>query len=430
MDMQRPRQLFDCPEEIVEFIILDIPNPSDLLHLALACKALCKHIIPYHIQFRILKLGLGYVPGWLLDILTQHASLLSRYRTAEFTIARFSEYPLCLRPTASDLLGFIDYPYLDLVDVIWQSLSLVCHMTNLTSLVMKTTNPSSFLPILCLLSSSTPCLTFLELSLYSVSESSTVKEIDQLMPAYNPLRRLQHIRLINVCFVKDPTRHNDAQLNLLIPSLSNLEVYFVHPPNDFLDLFQRGSWPCLSSMFIWMMLPIDTPHDASSIFNSFFKRHPKIVALAFAVLEPPTLFPSQPWTMEIFPNLRRLTTNLPIQSVMSLPIVSQLTHVCGTFGDATIMHLEEMNNLEQCVAYLSMDLCDFLKSLPSNIQKLTVDCQSDEDGDIPDEEWISGLRLLRKHNRLTHLAGISSIAYDLTTSHLAIQELRLIPQLM
>ncbi|KIJ33776.1 hypothetical protein M422DRAFT_264235 [Sphaerobolus stellatus SS14] len=124
MDMQRPRQLFDCPEEIVEFIILDIPNPSDLLHLALACKALCKRIIPYHIQFRILKLGLGYVPGWLLDILTQHASLLSRYRTAEFTIARFSEYPLCLRPTASDLLGFIDYPYLDLVDVIWQSLSL------------------------------------------------------------------------------------------------------------------------------------------------------------------------------------------------------------------------------------------------------------------------------------------------------------------
>ncbi|KIJ34056.1 hypothetical protein M422DRAFT_263847 [Sphaerobolus stellatus SS14] len=260
-------------------------------------------------------------------------------------------------------------------------------MTNLTTLKMKITNPSSFLPILRFLSSSTPCLTSLEVSLYSgpVSESFTVKEIDQVTLTCIPLRHLQHIRLTNVYFVKYMTKQSDGQLSRLLPSLSNPEIYFVNPPNEFLNLFQWGNRPCLTYMFVWIMLPIHTPNDTSSIFDSFFKRHPKIAGLALTVLEPPTPFPLQPWTTEMFPNLHRVFTNLAIHPVESLEIVRQLIHVCGTFGDATIAHLEEMRNLEQCVAYLDMDLCDFLKSIPSNIQKRTVERVSGEDGDVSDE---------------------------------------------
>ncbi|KIJ57416.1 hypothetical protein M422DRAFT_239013 [Sphaerobolus stellatus SS14] len=55
-NMQSIKHFLDCPEEIVEYF--DIKSEANLLHFALTCKVLSSRIIPYHIQFRALRINL------------------------------------------------------------------------------------------------------------------------------------------------------------------------------------------------------------------------------------------------------------------------------------------------------------------------------------------------------------------------------------
>ncbi|KIJ35365.1 hypothetical protein M422DRAFT_262325 [Sphaerobolus stellatus SS14] len=183
MGMRRPRTLFDCPAEIVESIILDIDGPQDLLQLALACKVLSKRIIPHHIQFQILKIGLADILAGLWSALLQHKSLVSRYRTVEIYGSIGPESPVlphCLLPLATELApSQADFVYIE-GKIILDLGPLISHMANLTTLKTFTT-PSELLPFLRLLSRSTPCLVSLDLSLPLLLPIFFVKQLHSAM---------------------------------------------------------------------------------------------------------------------------------------------------------------------------------------------------------------------------------------------------------
>ncbi|KIJ22844.1 hypothetical protein M422DRAFT_276672 [Sphaerobolus stellatus SS14] len=174
---------------------------------------------------------------------------------------------------------------------------------------------------------------------------------------------------------------------------------------------------------------MDSPKDPKNCmaytFESFFRRHPEIAALALIVYRLPSTFPSNPWSQEILPNLRIVSTNLPVHSVLSLSAVGQLTHVFGTFDYDAMTHLREMKSLTQCIANVKTDLSDFFKNISPNIQKLLVESP------VSHDIWALNLHFLHKHNTLTHLGRIYDISSNYRTPPpLIVEEFRQIPQLM
>ncbi|KIJ48009.1 hypothetical protein M422DRAFT_248157 [Sphaerobolus stellatus SS14] len=103
------KQLLDCPEELIKYIILEIDYPEDLLQLALSCKAFCRRIIPYHIQFRNLRiLTFCHINDEFWEVLGQRESLPSRFQTIELLPYDCDDQlliiPLCLLTSAMEVL--------------------------------------------------------------------------------------------------------------------------------------------------------------------------------------------------------------------------------------------------------------------------------------------------------------------------------------
>ncbi|KIJ22846.1 hypothetical protein M422DRAFT_276674 [Sphaerobolus stellatus SS14] len=214
------------------------------------------------------------------------------------------------------------------------------------------------------------------------------------------------------------------QLCRFTPNVSSLELDIERPTDKFLDMLRWCNWSQLASVRVSNESVIDSP--GLVVLESFFKRHSRITTLALWMVTADGS-PSQPWTAEILPNLRKLAINSShdIRDVIALPLARQLTHVWGVFSDATISHLQEMKSLTHCVAHIDMELCDFLKNVPSDIHKLIMEFTNWEDY----FQWIAGLRLLHKCTRLTHLGGINYISPS-TVTPLIIHELRQVPQLI
>ncbi|KIJ46875.1 hypothetical protein M422DRAFT_249619 [Sphaerobolus stellatus SS14] len=435
MIILHPRKLFDCPVEIIESIISDIVTPKDLLNLALTCKALCARIIPYHIQFRILKVNLHEYPLELGDALLQHKTLLSRYR--KITL-RFSKshtiIPCCLLPNT-----IAEAPASDNQDFLFQHVmprmildlrSLISHARNLTTLSTFITG-SGFLSFLRLLASSTPLLVSLELCRTSPPGMISLNEDYYELLTCTPLLQLRRVKLSEVCIVKNSKKELIDGICCLTPNLSSFEIDFDRPTAELKDLLQRATWPHLTSVLIYMFMTSD-PED-SEVFISFLNRHPTITSLAVSTYETWSPFQGDPLTREILPNLRKLSTTHLIQDVVSVSMVDQLTHVCAAFDYISMTHLEEMKNLKQCIANVDvMMLCDILKVVPLSVEKLIIEKLNNDHGDSPDDEWINGLRLLHKHKQLTHIGGLNAISTDdaLSTSPSVIQELRRMPQVI
>ncbi|KIJ49991.1 hypothetical protein M422DRAFT_246365 [Sphaerobolus stellatus SS14] len=434
MNILQPRKLFDCPMEIIESIISGIVTPKDLLNLALTCKALCARIIPYHIQFRILKVNLREYPLELCDALLQHKTLLSHYRKITM---RFSKsptiIPCCLLPStiaaapASDDHDFLCKHVMP--KMILDLRSLISHASNLTSLRTFITG-SGFLPFLRLLASSTPLLVSLKLFQTSPPKIIALNEDYHELLTCTPLLRLRDLRLSEVCIAQNSTKEVIDDICRLTPNLSSFEIDFDKPTTELRDLLETATWPHLTSVLIYMFM-IGDPEDPEA-FISFFKRHPTITSLAIGIYETWSPFEDDPLTRETLPNLRKLSTSHLIQDVISVSMVDQLTHVCAAFDHISMTHLEEMKNLKQCIVNADVMLCDILKFLPLSVEKLIIEELNVVRDDFPDDYWINGLRLLHKHNHLTHIGGLDAISKDdaLSTSPSVIQELRRMPQVI
>ncbi|KIJ39549.1 hypothetical protein M422DRAFT_257601 [Sphaerobolus stellatus SS14] len=247
--------------------------------------------------------------------------------------------------------------------VIFDPGPLICHMTNMTILTTFKTR-SGLLPFLRLLSSSSPCLVSLNLSQPVHASNFSVNHIHPDTLTCHPLGRLKNIRLSDICIAKDTKKggYRPAQLDHLKPII---------PRNGLLPHPKKipGNNP-------------DDPENAmGSILPAFFQRHPKITSLGITVWREGLGFVPFPLTQEMLPNLRKISTEFQIHGILSLSMVGQLTHVCGAFSDLTMAHLEELNNLTQCVATLDMQIRDFLKHLPSDIHKLAIQESVEQNGD-------------------------------------------------
>ncbi|KIJ23306.1 hypothetical protein M422DRAFT_99802, partial [Sphaerobolus stellatus SS14] len=56
----------DLPPELIEDIVNNIGDVSDLLSLALTCRPFSKLIIPWHIEYRWISCGAGRKKLWRL----------------------------------------------------------------------------------------------------------------------------------------------------------------------------------------------------------------------------------------------------------------------------------------------------------------------------------------------------------------------------
>ncbi|KIJ37256.1 hypothetical protein M422DRAFT_104264, partial [Sphaerobolus stellatus SS14] len=70
------------PVELLEYIVNNIPNVSDLLSFALTSRAFCALIIPWHIEYRTISCHPGRTNLW--KTLIRKPYLAARLQNLEF----------------------------------------------------------------------------------------------------------------------------------------------------------------------------------------------------------------------------------------------------------------------------------------------------------------------------------------------------------
>ncbi|KIJ30582.1 hypothetical protein M422DRAFT_783932 [Sphaerobolus stellatus SS14] len=421
MQLQQP--LPNLPQEIIDKIIHEIESPRSLLRFALTCKTFCTLIIPYQIQFRILRINVyERVHQRLWDILSTRPTLLSRYRKVEI-VSKYDEnseleacLPSCLlatprsesfrtylAPTQSEAEFFAAFPS-------------IRNMRNLTSFTVRFFN-IPFIAILQVLSHSAPNLTHLELgtTFFPHKYNNHADKLGHVPPLEKPLYNLKSLKLLDFSLQGASAKEFLDELNFLTPNISTFEVHSYGRSLP-LDIFRWTNWPFLTSVFVsfyykcdiklyenWLPgkgLIADSGTDTSttSTIISFFKRHSKITTL---VIQSNIVFLSEALTPDALPNLNKFATNLPLHTILTISLASQLIHVCSLFTEASRKHLAEMKHLRQCVAHVRTELSEFLADLSPHIQRLIIH--------DPIIEYHSLLIIIRALDNLTHLGGIKFI---------------------
>ncbi|KIJ49102.1 hypothetical protein M422DRAFT_28106 [Sphaerobolus stellatus SS14] len=409
------------PQEIFQCIVNEVDDVSDLLSLALTCRALCQVIVPWYIEYRWIYCASGRKDIW--KILSNKPYLAARLRKLEIVIekddiampvipkslSRFPEYKKHRRkPSTKD----------DSCEVMNSLVDLMRH-TDLTrflwSYPIDVTN--SFAVLLPKLFDYSPRLQELGITTYSghypVRPFQPLDHKEISMPFLHTVC----LSLGNYCV--NSTAIASGIINALIhscPSIVDLQIR-LRGHHLLAQFLQQGTWPKIKRLTLYGFGFYDYTMGIPDrdFMRNFLSRHPSLQCLAVDG----DVFANEEYVAEdALPNLHSFdrTRELghlhePYIRVLPATIAQNIHHLSIGITRKYLPDIKKMTSLQTCVIEIhdwTPSIIELLDALPVSLERISIQERYRSHQDP--ESWIEDAHLwipsLMRLQNLTHIGAL------------------------